>query len=470
MEKLIGRNTETELLSKFMESERSEFIALYGRRRVGKTFLIRSFFKDNFDFYVTGMLGGKKEDEMEIFIEALRKYGYKGPKPESWMKIFACLGDLLETKKRKKRCVVFIDELPCFDTQHSGFVNAFGHFWNSRASWMDNIFLIVCGSATSWMIRNIINNHGGLHNRITHSIHLKPFNLAQTESYLKSKKSKWTRLSILQAYMSLGGIPYYLSLLDCNLSIAENIDNLFFKENAELAGEYKRLYQSLYRNPDRYMDIIELLSEQKHGLTRTEISNKLKISSGSHLSDMLDDLVYCDFVRKYKDGTKLNSAIYQLVDFFTLFYLKFCNKGIVDQHFWCHSINTPTQNNWYGLAYERVCLFHIQEIIKSLHLDTMHTDYYSWRSKNKTDGAQIDIVIDRADNIINICEVKYSKSDYLLTKNEYVKIQRRISSFEEEMKESKGLQTVLITTFNAKRNNYLEIFQHIISLNNLYDN
>ena len=208
-EKIIGRDREFELLSKYMKSCKNEFVTLYGRRRVGKTFLVRNFFNDKFDFYVSGVIDGTKEEQFAAFNNALAAYGYRGKPLSNWIDAFAALGGLLKRKMKgkKRRCVVFIDELPCFDTRNSRFVKAFGYFWNSQASWLDNVFLIVCGSATSWMIKNIVDNRGGLHNRITHQIHLKPFDLNQTELYFKIHRAKWDRLSILQIYMALGGIP-----------------------------------------------------------------------------------------------------------------------------------------------------------------------------------------------------------------------------------------------------------------------
>ena len=420
MEKLIARGKETALLDKYMTSDRPEFIAIYGRRRVGKTFLVRRYFQDQFDFYVTGIINGTFENEMEAFNLALKRYGHEGPKASTWIQAFAMLGDLLKAKSvnQHRRCIVFIDELPCFDTRNSGFVRALDHFWNSQGAWIDNIMLIVCGSATSWMIRKIINNHGGLHNRITHKIHLKPFSLYQTEQFLTEHGNNWDRLSILHIYMAMGGVPYYLEHIDTEYSAAENIDRLFFEDRSEMREEYNRLFFSLFRHPEQYLDIVKLLSQHKKGLTRKEIAEKLKLPNNGHLGDMLDDLIYCDFIREYSNGNKINNSIYQLIDFYTLFYHQFCHQPKTDRHYWRNTIGTPTQNTWYGLAYERVCLCHIQQIIYALRLDCIHTEFYSWRSKTSSPAAQIDIVIDRADGIVTICEVKYSKAEYVLSKEE----------------------------------------------------
>lgn len=468
MDKIIGRDSEIELLTRYNQSGKSEFVALYGRRRVGKTSLVRYFFKDKFDFYVTGTLEGTKTDQESAFYESLLRYGYQGSKPQNWREAFTILGTILEKNKRKKRCVIFIDELPCFDTEYSGFVKEFGDFWNNKASWYDNIFLIICGSATAWMIRNVIDSKGGLHNRVTHEMHLKPFNLFQAEKYVRAYKCKWNRLSILQMYMALGGIPYYFSLIDFSKSAAENIDSLFFAPDAELKKEYRRLYKSLYRNPEKYLEIINLLAANKQGLTRRDISEKLKITSSSHLSERLEDLVLCDFVNIYSNGGRKNSSIYRLVDFYTLFYQTFCNGDITDRAFWSHTINMPIQNTWYGLAFERVCMCHIWEMIQSLHIDSILTKFYSWRSKDSIPGAQIDMIIDRADGIINVCEMKYSTSDYRQDKEESRKLANRIDDFVSETKTRKSVQTVLVTTFGLWDNLHSEDFQKVLVLDHLF--
>lgn len=468
MEKIIGRESELGLLSKYHESDRPEFIALYGRRRVGKTFIVRSFFKDKFDFFATGIQEGIYEEELKSFSDSLKEYGYKGADPGNWMDAFGSLAGLIARFKRKKRCVIFIDEISCFDTPNSGFVRALGHFWNRYASRQDNAFLIICGSATSWITKNVLNNKGGLHNRRTHEMHLRPFNLAQTEQYFVSRKARWSRLSILQAYMVLGGVPYYLSLLDMDESLPVNIDRMFFSEDSPMRKEYRRLYSSVFRSPERYMDIIKALSANKSGLTRTEISEAAHIDSGSGLSEMLDDLVACDFIRKYRNGLKKNGEIYQLMDFYTIFYLQFCANPSSDQHYWKNTLNSPLQNTWYGLSYERVCMAHIQEILRALHLDTIHTEYYSFRSKEISPKVQIDLIIDRSDDFVDIVEIKYSRIKYEMTREESEKIERRVSRFVSETKTKKGVQTVLITALGCEKNRNSDVCQRFLTLDDLF--
>lgn len=470
MEQLFGRERESAILQQYIDSKHCEFIAIYGRRRVGKTFLVRKFFNDAFDFYVTGFMDGTQKEELDVFNEALKRHGRKGNKVSNWQEAFIALGDLLAEKaeKKKGKLIVFIDELPCFDTRNSKFVSALDYFWNSKGSWIDNLKFIVCGSATSWMIRKVINNKGGLHNRVTHEMHLKPFNLQQTGLYLNANGFKWSRLSVVQMYAAIGGVPYYLSLLDNRKSVPDNIDQLFFAEDAEMRMEHSRLFKSLYKQPEPYVNIVRLLASNKSGLTRKEIADKLKLENNGHLGDILDDLIYCDFVRRFHNGALRNNSIYQLTDFYSLFYYTFGTKRITDTHYWRHLLGTPTENTWLGLAFERICMSHIAQIIRALHFDTIHTEYYSWRSKLSPRGAQIDLIIDRADGNVSLCEIKYSKGTYTLTKAERLKIEHRIESFQSETQCRKGIQPTLITTFGLTPNEHAEIASSVVTLDDLF--
>jgi hypothetical protein len=268
--------------------------------------------------------------------------------------------------------------------------------------------------------------------------------------------------------MIFGGVPYYLSLLDANKNLPDNVDELFFSADKQLENEYKRLFMSLFNNADGYMDIIKLLSNHLDGYTRTEIAAKLKVADNGHLSDMLDDLQQCDFVRRYNNGTLKKNGIYQLVDFFSLFYHKFCSRNITDEHFWRNSIGTPEQNTWLGLTFERVCLWHISQIVHGLRLDAIRHEYYAWRSRNSKPAVQIDLVIDRADNISTICEMKYSKSDYSLSEKEYRNILRRADTFQKETNHKGGVQVCIVTTYGLHENMYSEISPKAITLDDLF--
>lgn len=455
MVQLIGRENEQGLLKKYIDSNRAEFIAVYGRRRVGKTFLVTETFKDALSFDMTGVIDGDKEDQLVSFNIALKESGYEGKRVTDWYGAFEALKEVVKKVPQNKQAIIFIDELPCLDTPRSGLVKALDLFWNGWANRQSNVKLIVCGSATTWIVDNIIDNHGGLHNRITHEMHIHPFTLHDTEAYLTTHGFKWNRLAMAQTYMVLGGIPYYLSLLDNALSLPANIDQLFFSRDAELKKEFDRLFKSLFKSPQAYVDIIQLLANNKKGLTRKEISEKLKKETGGHLSKLLVNLENCDFIRKYNvRERKINSnnGIYQLTDFYIQFYHDFCSKHTTDEHFWENSINSPKQNTWYGLAYERLCMAHIPQIKEALGIQRIRTEYYSWRSKESVPAAQVDLIIERADQIISLCEIKYSKGIYSLDAKEEERLRNRIVDFADETKVKEAVQLVLITTYGLKDN------------------
>lgn len=455
MVQLIGRENEQGLLKKYIDSNRSEFIAVYGRRRVGKTFLVTETFKDALSFDMTGVIDGDKEDQLVSFNIALKESGYEGKRVTDWYGAFEALKEVVKKVPQNRSAIIFIDELPCLDTPRSGLVKALDLFWNGWANRQSNVKLIVCGSATTWIVDNIIDNHGGLHNRITHEMHIHPFTLHDTEEYLTTYGFKWNRLAMAQTYMVLGGIPYYLSLLDNALSLPANIDQLFFSRDAELKKEFDRLFKSLFKSPQAYVDIIQLLANNKKGLTRKEISEKLKKETGGHLSKLLVNLENCDFIRKYNvRERKINSnnGIYQLTDFYIQFYHDFCSKHTTDEHFWENSINSPKQNTWYGLAYERLCMAHIPQIKEALGIQRIRTEYYSWRSKESVPAAQVDLIIERADQIISLCEIKYSKGIYSLDAKEEERLRNRITDFADETKVKEAVQLVLITTYGLRDN------------------
>lgn len=297
MNKLIGRGDEIKSLQNYYESEQAEFIAIYGRRRVGKTFLISQVFEDKIDFETSGVLLGSKEEQFAAFNQSLKRIGYEGPFIHVWMDAFFALEQLLASRlEDNKRHVIFIDELPCLDISGTRFVVALGHFWNSFVSKHTNLMLIVCGSATSWMITNIIDNHGGLHNRITHELYVSPFTLAQTEQYFITRGFVWDRLALLQIYMVFGGIPYYLSLINKEDNVSSAIDRLLFSPKGELHNEYNRLLASLFSNPEPYIDIVRELALHREGLTRQELVLKLKKSNGGNITKQLESLHKCDFI------------------------------------------------------------------------------------------------------------------------------------------------------------------------------
>ena len=472
MEQIIGRKKEIKQLTEYYHSGKAEFVAVYGRRRIGKTYLVHNLFRDGFAFEMSGSIDAPAETQLANFGYALREYGDSCQAiPANWTEAFEALKQLLKSKLSGKRLLVFIDELPCLDTRKSGFLQAFEHFWNGWASQQSEIMLIVCGSATSWMITNLIDSHGGLHNRITHEMYLAPFCLGETEELLQANGFTWSRLSILQIYSIMGGVPYYLSLLDKSQGVEANVDRLFFSDHAELKREYGRLYASLFKNSEIYMKVIEALASCKQGLTRKEIAEKLKLPSGGTLTKVIRELINCDFVRGYNTRErkiKQKDQIYQLMDLYTLFYMQFCHPSSTDTAYWTHQMGKPRQNTWYGLAFERICMLHIPQIKHQLGIDQIYTEYYSWRSKQSVPAAQIDLLIERADNLVNLCEIKYSQMPYTITKEEDMCIRNRIADFVGETGIRHGVLTTLITTFGLRQSPYSSVVQVQLTMDDLF--
>jgi len=467
---VIGRKQQQEELSSLYQSKQSEFLVVYGRRRVGKTFLIREYFQHSFEFYVTGLANASTEDQLINFHAALRKYSNKSlPFAKTWFEAFQQLMELLEKSKSKKK-IVFFDELPWMDTAKSKFMSAFEHFWNSWASAQKDVKLIVCGSSTSWLMDKIINNKGGLYNRTTRQMYLKPFSLAETELYLKSKNFAWKRQQIAECYMTFGGIPYYLSLLEKKNSLPQNVDRLLFAEDGRLKQEFSNLYASLFRFSEKYIKVVEALSKKLKGLTREEILKATKHPDGGSFSKILNDLELCGFIRKYNGFGKLKrEALFQLVDFYTLFYFRFVGKNrYFEEQFWANSIDSSAARAWKGYAFELLCLCHISEIKRALGIQGVLSKVAAWKSEQSNDGAQIDLLIERNDHVVNLCEMKFSNSEFTIDKAYFKNLQNKIETFKAETNPQQAVQLTFISTHGLKANVYSQQIQNEVILNDLF--
>lgn len=462
---IIGRKEEMKELQRIYDSGSSEFVVVYGRRRVGKTYLIREFFHDDFVFYATGVARGNRTEQLAQFNSSLARYGDSEDQtaPENWFLAFGRLEKLV-AKSRKQRKVIFLDELPWMDTPKSDFVKALEMFWNVWASARNDIVLIVCGSAASWMVGNVIRNRGGLHNRLTCKLKLNPFTLSETKEYLLSQKIKWDNLSIAECYMIFGGIPYYLHLLDKSRSLAQNIDRLFFSESALLEDEFYNLYNSLFAKSEEYVRIVEALAKKKSGFSRDEIVARSGLSNGGGLTRKLDALEQCGFIRKYKAFGEV-SYTFQLIDFFTLFYFQFVKgRNTVDSDTWQHLVATNSYKTWRGLAFEKLCFAHLPKIKSVLGISGVLTNTCSYYSSQ----AQVDMIIERADRAVTVCEMKCSDEPYALTKVEYEKIANRLSVLREYYKR-KNIFFAMITSFGLVRNSYaINYVQNEIILDDLF--
>jgi AAA+ ATPase superfamily predicted ATPase len=466
---LIGREREQAILKQLLASDKAEFLAIYGRRRVGKTYLIREYFRNHFSFYVTGMPEGGRKSQLANFSEALFDYGAESETAlPDWGTAFRKLRELIEGIRSAEKKVIFIDEMPWLDTPKSGFVAALEHFWNSWASGRHDILLIACGSATSWMFEKVLRNKGGLHNRVTMRMNIAPFTLRECEHYYASKGIVMSRYQMIESYMILGGVPYYLSLLDPRIGLAQNIDKLFFSQGALLEGEYQVLYSSLFRDAGAHSKIIEALARRNKGFTRKELMANAKISNGGTLTRTLDELELSGFIRRYKGFSKKErGSIYQLADPYTLYYFNFIEQNN-DEQFWQKYSMTPGHNSWSGYAFETVCLLHIEQIKKALAAGYVVANSAAWKSENSKPGVQVDLVIDRSDGIVNLCEMKYSNTEFQID-SEYSKLlRRRRAVFLAETKTRKAIHMVLITTYGLFPGTHNAEVQAVVTLDDLF--
>jgi AAA+ ATPase superfamily predicted ATPase len=468
---IVGRKRELEWFAGFMQSSEAEFIAVYGRRRVGKTFLIRRFFNDTFAFYVTGVAKEDRASQLEVFHQALERYGASTlPVPSSWLEAFNALRRLIEGSTIPGKKVIFIDELPWLDTQHSGFLTALEFFWNSFASARSDVLLVVCGSATSWMINNLIHNHGGLYNRVTGRLLLQPFTLAESAEYLKAKGVVYNNYQLAENYMIMGGIPFYLKQLDKRYGFAQNIDNSCFAANGLLRDEYTELYRSLFKNPRHHMVIIEALSSAAKGLTREDLLKLSKLPDGGSLSKTLEELEQCGFIRTYTPfGAKKKGSLIQLIDFYSMFYITFIRENS-NPHFWTRVLPSARHNAWAGYAFERLCANQIEGIKQVLGISGVSTSISSWRSKkdSSTDkSVQIDLLIDRDDGVINLCEMKYCNDEFVIDSAYEAELRRKRSVFIAQTKTKKAVQITLVTSYGLTRNEHSGTVQQVITIDDL---
>jgi len=469
--KIIGRDKEKSMLKQCMESGVPEFLVVYGRRRIGKTFLIREYFKEELDFYVTGLASEKKDDQLLMWNTAIKDYfGESENTVKNWIDAFALLRSKLEKSKKSKRKVIFIDEAPWLDTPKSGFMVALEHFWNGWASGRADIFLIVCGSATSWIVKKLLKNKGGLHNRITRRMRLLPFTLKETEDYLKEKEFNLGRYRICEAYMIFGGVPYYLSLLGKGLSLPQNVDALCFDDDGSLRGEFEEIYSTLFKNSDKYIKVVKALSSKFKGLTRDETIRATGLKSGGGFTQIIEELELCGFIRTYPNYATDNSiCLYQLTDPFSIFYLRFIGeKKPRNPRFWTSNLESPSLSAWKGYAFERVCLSHCEQIKQALGIAAISTETSSWHSRKTSPGAQIDLLFDRKDGIINLCEIKYSKAEYVISAKEENNLRNKLSVFEAETRTKKAVHLTMVTTYGIINNNHSDIVNSEVLLDALY--
>lgn len=478
MAKLIGRQAEIEEMMCRYHSGNPEFIVVYGRRRVGKTFLIKELFQNQFAFQHTGLSPVDKNkkvtktDQLKSFYFSLLQYGLEDSAcPKDWIEAFFLLEQLLGRKSNGQRQVVFIDELPWLDTPRSGFMSAFEGFWNGWANYHDEIFLVVCGSATSWISDKLIMAKGGLYGRLTDKIKLSPFTLKECDEFYKSRNIKLQAYDVVEGYMAMGGIPYYMDYFMPGLSLSQNIDRLFFTKNAKLQNEFNQLFGSIFTNADDMKRIVRFLGKRHAGYTRNEIAKALDIGSGGYLSDQLKSLEESDFVTRYVPfGVSARCEHYKLCDNFCWFWLHFKDDNAkLSEDFWQVNHSKPSLNSWRGIAFEEVCFGHVAQIKQALGIAGVTTKVSSYIAKGdkNAEGMQIDMLIDRDDRVINLCEMKFVKGQFVVDDNYRRKVDGRVQTVMDLT--SKNIHSTLITTDGLHYNEYSGTFQKTVTIDALFN-
>ncbi len=455
---IIGRDFEVQKMKGFLNSNESELVAIIGRRRVGKTFLIKNVYKNEMIFYITGLKDVSRSLQLDNFVEARNQFFEESKsfaKPSNWLKAFAQVKELLGKPKKKKR-VLFFDELPWLASNSTEFLKAFDNFWNSWAI-NQNLIVVICGSSASWMITNIINNTGGLHNRITQKIQLYPFTLIETEKYLIAKSINMPRQSLIMLYMAIGGIPYYLKEIQKGSTAVQAIDKMFFGKKASLKNEFDNLYKALFNNYEKHILVIRALASKWMGLTRSEIVTQTNLETGGAITEILKELETSGFIQSVRPIGKLQrETLYRLTDEYSLFYLHFIEANEHIEDFWIKKYNTPTVKAWQGYAFENVCLKHVVSIKHALGISgilTSESSFYK-RKDEVLAGCQIDLLIGRADNAINICEMKFYDGAYTLTDETVKALQEKRNIFQEKTKTKKQLFITLIAADGVADNKY----------------
>ncbi|MDR1713091.1 MAG: AAA family ATPase [Coriobacteriales bacterium] len=471
---IIGRQREQKILQRCLESKKPEFIAVYGRRRVGKTYLIREYFTNRIVFSMTGTPKASQKAQLEGFDDALQDAGGEVQVPtQNWNQAFKLLRLLLKQRisdpQRNGKLVVFIDELPWLATQRSGFVQALEHFWNSWASSRPELILVVCGSATSWIINNLIHEHGGLHNRVTRQLRLEPFSLCECEQYLEYLGLAYTHQQIAELYMVTGGIPYYLDYLEPGKSVAQNIDAMFFAVGAPLLHEFDDLYASLFKNPGHHIAVVATLAAHKSGLTQSELAKSAKIKAGGTLSKTLQELEQCGFIVKQNDFMSKRIQYYRLVDFYTWFYFKHVKAVNAQEHnYWQARSRKGELLSWNGLAFERLCEAHLAQIKQRLGIAGISVKTSAWRSRESRPAVQIDMIISREDGIINLCEMKFSDAPYAIGAKEAEDLSYKLSVFASETRTRKALHLTMVASQGLSSGSYRGDIQSVITLSDLF--
>jgi uncharacterized protein len=471
MDNIFGRKKEIAVFNDVLASRESEFIAVKGRRRVGKTFLVTTFFKEQTCFYMTGVPNQPIKTQLTAFANEL---SYRQKKtvdtPKDWLKAFWMLRNYVETVETKTKKVIFIDDLSWMDTPKSNFIQLFAHFWNSWAAWEKNIILVIAGSSTSWIVNKIYNDRGGFHNRVTKRIWLEPFKLSETEAFFKNKNITLTRYDIVLIYMAFGGVPFYLNEVKIGESAAQCIERLCFEEGGLLKNEFDNLYASIFDYPEAHIRIAKVLAQHPYGMEKTKLLKQAKVANSDAATKILEELVTNDYLEHIIPyGKKSNNGKYVLADFYSRFYLTFISPQ--KNANWMSEIDTPAYKTWSKSAFESLCHYHKLGILKGLGINGVRTQtsYFNIKDDNGKMIDQIDMLIDRADNVLSLCEIKFSNNIYTLSQTEFLNIRNKVWYLQGKLKRRKAIYPVMITPFGCEKNiQFLGLFNYQLDMDCLF--
>jgi len=472
---VIGRDGAKEQITKLLKSQKSELAVVLGRRRIGKTYLIRNILKQETIFHYTGLYQGTLDEHLERFAHTLSQ-SMNLPsalsQPKSWFHAFDMLREYIDSQKSKKKKVIFLDEFPWMATNRSRFLTAFTDFWNGFAANRSDLVVIICGSAASWMINKVLKNKGGLHNRVTERIFLEPFTLYETKLFLRKKNISLSDIDIIKLYMAVGGVPFYLDQVHKGESIVQAIDRICFAKNAVLRLEYNELMASLFDSSEKHQSIIDVLGEHPRGLQRKDLLDKTSLNSGGGTTSILHELETSGFIiSEIPYGKKNKDKVFRLRDNYITFYHKYIKSTKPGTALWHKISTTPSYRSWSGLAFENVCIYHAEGIKRALKIDGILTTTEAWNSKGNDDmkGAQIDLLFDRADGIINICEIKFSEEPYIITSDYADKLRMKMASFRYFTKTKKVIFPTMITTYGLVENKHSNSFiQQDVTMKSLF--
>ncbi|MBX2928255.1 MAG: AAA family ATPase [Saprospiraceae bacterium] len=472
---IAGRKEEIALLRGLLTKDDSELVAVYGWRRIGKTFLVRQVYARHLVFECSGLHERSFAQQLENFwlalVEANPDAKTELP-PKTWLQAFAQLKSCINALPKGGKKVIFLDEISWFETPRSGFLAALDNFWNQFCTKRSDIILVICGSAASWIINKVINDRGGLHNRITKHVQLMPFTLQETREFLDLKSVKWTLKDIAQLYMSVGGVPFYLMDIEPGKSVPQVLDDLFFVPQARLKNEFQNLYAALFKNSHLHEKIVQTLTSKNRGMTRREIIAASGLPSGGGLTTLLEELIACGFVKQIFPINKTKEdSLFRLIDEYTLFYYKFL-YNLKTNNSWLQLSAKPAFKVWSSYAFETLCLKHVLPIKKALGIHGIISNDYSWFLKGDSTnaGVQIDLLIDRDDNCINLLELKFHEAEFEMSKAYASQLVEKVNAFKMNTHSRKNVFVTLLTAVGARKNeHYLSVVTNQLTIKDLFD-